>query len=201
MTAHIIILAAAVAAATFALVLLYPQPASAHCDTMDGPTSKDGKLALERNNLNYALKWIEADGEQELRSIFDKSLKVRALSPEAQELADRYFLENLVRVHRAGEGAPFEGLKPSGTPVDEKVAAADRSIETGDLAPLAALMPREQVPELERRFAQAMALKNYAVDDVDAGRAYVHAYVRFFKFAEGEDHEHGQHHGHGDHAH
>ena len=99
----------------FAFVVLYPQQASAHCDTMDGPTAKDGKLALESKNLNYALKWIEADGAGELRKIFDH-IKVRALGPDARDLADQYFLESLVRIHRAGEGAPFEGLKPSVTP-------------------------------------------------------------------------------------
>ncbi|NKW11041.1 hypothetical protein HGG76_24830 [Ochrobactrum tritici] len=73
---------------------------------------QDGKLALERNDLNYALKWIAADDTEELRKIFAQSIKVRALGPDAEDLADRFFLESLVRIHRAGEGAPFEGLKP-----------------------------------------------------------------------------------------
>lgn len=185
----------------FAFVVLYPQQASAHCDTMDGPTAKDGKLALESKNLNYALKWIEADGAGELRKIFDQSIKVRALGPDARDLADQYFLESLVRIHRAGEGAPFEGLKPSGAPVDEKISAADKSIETGDLTPLAKLMALELIPELEKRFAKVLKLKDYDSEDVDAGRAYVQAYVSFFKFAEGEDHDHGRHHGHDAHHH
>lgn len=195
----LMIIAAAIV--VFAFVVLYPQQASAHCDTMDGPTAKDGKLALESENLNYALKWIEADGAEELRKIFDQSIKVRALGPDARDLADQYFLESLVRIHRAGEGAPFEGLKPSGVPVDEKISAADKSIETGDLAPLAKLMASELVPELEKRFVKVLKLKDYDSDDVDAGRAYVQAYVSFFKFAEGEDHDHGHHHGHGAHHH
>lgn len=190
-----------VSVAAFAFVVLYPIQASAHCDSMDGPTAKDGKLALESKNLNYAPKWIEADGEKELRKIFDQSIKVRALGPDARDLADQYFLESLVRIHRAGEGAPFEGLKPSGVPIDEKVAAADKSVETGDLAPLAKLMTPESIPELENRFAKVLKLKDYNTDDVDAGRAYVQAYVSFFKFAEGEDYDHGHHHGHGAHHH
>lgn len=79
-------------------------------------------------------------------------------------------------------------------PVDEKVAAADKSVETGDLAPLAKLMAPELIPELEKRFAKVLKLKDYDPDDVDAGRAYVQAYVSFFKFAEGEDHDHDDHH-------
>lgn len=179
------------------MVLVLPKKASAHCDTMDGPTAIDGKKALETKNINYALKWISPDYEEELLKIFELSIKVRSLSPEAQELADRYFLENLVRIHRAGEGAPFEGLKPSGIPIDEKVAAADKSIEIGNLSPLEGLVSHEEMHELEERFKKVVSLKDYDVNDVEAGRAYIEAYVSFFKFAEGEEHDHGHSSEHG----
>ena len=93
-------------------ILAFPQRAFAHCDTMDGPTARDGMRALETKNINYALKWILPEAEAELSSIFQLSLKVRQLNDDAKELADRYFLENLVRIHRAGEGS-FTGLLPS----------------------------------------------------------------------------------------
>lgn len=184
---------AALATAAFSRV------ASAHCDTMDGPTVHDGRKALETKNINYALKWIGKEYEKELSGIFELALKVRDLSDEARELADRYFFENLVRIHRAGEGAPFEGLKPAGIPIDEKVAAADKSIELGELSPLKDMVSDQQFDELEKRFEKAMALKDFDVDDVEAGRRYIEAYVSFFKFAEGEEHEHthGHRKGHG----
>jgi len=175
-------------------ILAFPKKASAHCDTMDGPTAIDGMKALETKNINYALKWIMPEGEEELTSIFKLSLKVRQLNDDAKELADRYFLENLVRIHRAGEGAPFMGLKPSGVPIDEKVAAADKCIEVGNLSYLEGLVTPEEMPELERRLQKALALKDFDVNDVQAGREYIKAYVSFFKLAEGEDHDHG--HGH-----
>ena len=111
---------------------------------------------------------------------------MRDLGPDARELADRYFLETLVRIHRAGEGEGFDGLKPAGTVLDPRVVAADAAIEAGDLAPLAGLVPPEDVAELSRRFDRAMALRQFDVDDVAAGRAYLAAYVDFFKLAEGE---------------
>lgn len=187
---------AGIFAATLLLLSAFMVMACAHCDTMDGPTAKDGKKALDAKNMNYASKWILPEFETELREIFLLSLKVRELGPEAKELADRYFLENLVRIHRAGEGAPFEGLKPSGTPIDEKIRAADESIVRGDLSPLEGIIPAERFPELRERFDTAMSLKNFDPDDVAAGRKYIAAYVRFFKFAEGEEHEHM--HGHGE---
>jgi hypothetical protein len=169
---------------------------------MDGPTAQDGVKALESTDLDHALRWITADGEAELREVFERALAARRLGPEAQEVADRWFLENLVRIHRAGEGAAFTGLQPAGVPVEEKVAAADRSIEQGDLRPLAGLISTERWPELERRFAEVLERRDYDLHDVDAGRSYIEAYVRFFKFAEGHDHDHaGRQHAHAGHGH
>ena len=173
------------------LVLLVPKRASAHCDTLDGPAVRDGRAALATGNVNHALKWVPAEGEGEVRDAFALSLRVRDLGPDARELADRYFLETLIRIHRAGEGEAFDGLKPAGTALDPRVVAADAAIEAGDLAPLAGLVPPEDVAELSRRFDRAMGLRQFDVDDVTAGRAYLAAYVDFFKLAEGEAHHHG----------
>ena len=137
-----------------AIVVAVPTMASAHCDTMDGPTVADGKKAIESNNVNYVLKWV---------------------SPEAKEISENYFFENLVRLHRTAEGEPFTGLKPSGTAIDEKVLAADKSIEVGNLSPIENLVEKDKVPELKERFEKVMDLKDYDVNDVEAGREYIEA--------------------------
>jgi len=178
---------------SFVLIVLLPRRVSAHCDTEDGPAVSDGHKALETGNLNYALKWILPAGEAELRPIFSKAVKVRALGPDAAEVADRYFLENMVRIHRAGEGASYDGIKPTGTMLDPKVVAADQAMASGDLKPLMALIPADKHQELRRRFDKAMGLKQFDVDDLAAGRAYIEAYVSFYKYAEGEEHHHHHH--------
>ena len=179
-----------------AMVVLRPVRAYAHCDTMDGPAAQDGRRALETNNPNHALKWIGAEHENELREIFTLAQTARVQGREAREVADRWFLENLVRIHRAGEGAPYTGLKPSGGTVDEKVAAADRCIDVGTLEPLAGLVPAERLPDLQVRLAEVLARKRYDLDDLESGRAYVEAYLSFFKLAEGEERGHHAHAGH-----
>lgn len=171
------------------LVVSIPTMASAHCDTMDGPTISDAKKAIESNNVNYALKWVTPENEKEISKIFDLTMKVRNFSPEAKELSDNYLFENLVRIHRAAEGAPFTGVKPSGTPIDEKVLAADKSIEVGNLSPIEGLIEKDKIPELKERFEKVMSLKNFDINDVKAGREYIEAYVSYFKFAEGEEEE------------
>ncbi len=169
------------------LLILSANTLYAHCDTMDGPVIKDAKIAIEKNNVNYILKWIQPKDEAELRNAFNLTIKVRTLSRDAGILADKYLFETLVRLHRSGEGMPFTGVKPSGTPIDEKIEAADRSLEIGNLSPLKSLVPKETLPELEVRFKKVMSLRNFDVNNVSEGREYVEAYVRFFKFAEGEE--------------
>ena len=178
-----------------ALILIVSTGVSlAHCDTMDGPVIKDAKLALEGNNINYVMKWIQTADEPELREAFALTIKVRKLGPEAGTLADRYFFDTLVRLHRMGEGVGFTGVKPAGTPVDERILAADRAIEAGNLTPLAGKVPEDMMHELHLLFDRVMALKNFDTSDVKAGREYVAAYVSFFKFAEGEEHAHSDRH-------
>jgi len=167
-----------------------------HCDTMDGPVIADAKKAIDQNNVNYVLIWVSPETEQELRDVFALSMKVRSLNQDAQALADRYFFETLVRIHRSGEGVPYTGVKPSGTPIDEKILAADKSIDLGNLSPLTGLVPEAKMPELRKRFDRVMSLKNFDVNDVAAGRKYVEAYVQFFHFSGGEAEEHA--HGHGE---
>lgn len=121
--------------AFFGIVLLFTvlsENAFAHCDTLDGPVVQTARTALEKGDVTPLLKWVQADDEKEIRTAFQKTLAVRTKGAEAKELADMYFFETLVRIHRAGEGAPYTGLKP-GEAVDPAVALADRALETGSV--------------------------------------------------------------------
>ena len=179
------------------LAALKPVAVQAHCDTAEGPAVKDGRKALATSNINYALKWIPVDGEAELRDVFDKALKVRELGTDAAELADRLFLETMVRIHRMGEGGGFTGIQPTGTQIDPVVTAADEAIASGTDTALLPMVQEERRAELDKRFHSAVALKGFDVNDVAAGRRYLAAYVSFFMYAEGEDHEHEGHESHG----
>ena len=174
----------------FSLLILPANVTSAHCDTMDGPLIADAVKALTLDNVNYALKWVSAANESEIRDAFSLVMKVKGLSPEAKVLSEKYFFDTLVRIHRAGEGVPFTGVKPSGTPIDEKVLAADKSIEIDNLSPLAGKISENDFPELTERFEKVISLRHFDVNNVEAGRKYIEAYVQFFKFAEGEEDGH-----------
>jgi hypothetical protein len=168
-------------------------PLFGHCDTMDGPVAIDAKKAIDNNNINYILKWVMPNEEKEITEAYQLAMKVRGLSPEAKELAEKYFYETVIRLHRMGENMPYTGVKPAGTPIDEKIKAADESIAKGNLSPLDKLVPENKKSELKHKFEKVMTLKDFDINDVKAGREYVHAYVEFFHYAEGEQetHKHG----------
>jgi len=158
-------------------------PAQAHCDTLDGPVVAAARKALDSGNVNLALVWVQKKDEAEVGAAFRKARNVRKASGEAKDLADTYFFETLVRVHRAGEGAPYTGLKPAGE-VEPAIAAADQAIASGKLQPLGTLVAERMEKGLHGHFEQVMAKKRYSPDDVAAGRAYSSAYVEFVHYAE-----------------
>ena len=174
----------AIAASFAAITLGGARDALAHCDTMDGPVVQAGQKALATGELDYALVWIRAESEPELRTAFQHAVAVRKLTPEARELADRYFLETLVRLHRAGEGEPYTGLKPAGTDASPAIRAADRAVQTGSVRGARELVTDAVGAGLNQRFAKVMATRGYRVHDVAAGREYVAAYVVFIHHVE-----------------
>lgn len=173
---------------------LIVRPADAHCDTEDGPAVIDGRRALTSGNVNVALKWVRAEDEDEVRAAYAAAMATRAAGGGPAQHAERAFLETLVRVHRAGEGERFDGIKPTGTELPAEVVAADRSLRTGTIAPLRGLIPDQRWPELERRFREALTHQDFDVDDLDAARQYVQAYAEFLTYAEGHDTRHAGHH-------
>lgn len=157
--------------------------AAAHCDTLDGPVVAAARHALDAGNVNLVLVWVQKKDEAMIRDAFERTRRVRAAGGEARELADMYFFENLVRIHRAGEGAAYTGLKPAGM-VEPPVAAADKAIETGKLDELVRMISDRTQRGLHEHFAQVLAKKKYSPGDVEAGRAYSNAYVEFVHYAE-----------------
>jgi hypothetical protein len=161
-----------------------PALVSAHCDSLDGPVVKAAQEALRKGDPAPALIWIQKQNEQEVLEAFRLTLTVRKLGPEAQAVADNYFFEILVRLHRAGEGAAYDGLKPAGRNLGPAIPAADRSLAAGSLEPAEELLTEAVRSGLRRRFDEAAGAKNFGKDDVEGGRRYVAAYVSFVHYVE-----------------
>jgi hypothetical protein len=173
-----------VALLIFFLMFLVPGNVFAHCDGMDGPVVKAAQKALEPGNVNLVLIWVQKKDEADIKAAFQKTLAVRKLNSEARELADRYFFETLVRTHRAGEGAPYTGLKPAGRDLGPAIPAVDKALEDGSVGPLLKLLTDRAREGVLEHFKHAVAKKNFNKDDVEAGREYVNAYVVFIHHVE-----------------
>ena len=154
----------------------------AHCDTLDGPVVSAARKALDSGNVDLVLVWVQKRDEAEIRKAFQKTTVVRKAGGDARDLADYYFFETLVRLHRLGEGASYTGLK-SGK-VEAPVAAADKAIETGRVEGVTTLISERMHKGLEKHFRDTMAKKKYKPGDVAAGRAYASAYVEYVHYVE-----------------
>jgi hypothetical protein len=164
--------------------LFAPSSLNAHCDTMNGPVVKAAQKALETGNVNLVLVWIQKKDEAEIKKAFERTLAVRKLSPLAKEMADMYFFETLVRIHRAGEGEPYTGLKSADTEVEPGIEMADQAIDKGSAGELMKQLNGTVEKNLRTLFEAVRGKKGYKQDDVDAGREYVAAYVTFIHYVE-----------------
>jgi hypothetical protein len=167
------------------IAMMFPSPATAHCDGLDGPVVTLAREALETGNVNLVLPWVPKDGEPEIRRAFDHTRSVRQLGPEAKGLADTFFFETLVRVHRASEGAPYTGLKPAGLDRGPAIPAADTALESGSIEAVEKLLTDAVRQGLREHFHAATSHKKFDPNDVAAGRRYVEAYVPYIHYVEG----------------
>ena len=157
--------------------------AFAHCDTLNGPVIPEAKAALAAGDVSPVLKWVQPADEVAIKAAFAKAIAVRGQSPEAQELADQFFLETLIRLHRAGEGAPYTGLKDE--PVEPIVALADGALASGSADEMIGKITGHVAGAIREKFEKALEAKKHADESVEAGREYVEAYVAYVHFVEG----------------
>ena len=142
-----------------------------HCDTMDGPVVTAARDALERDDVDVALPFVPADGEDEVRAVFELARKARAEGGVAREVADLYFFDTVVRVHRRGEGAAHTGLQPAGLDVGPVIPVAEQAADTGDPAALLALLREELEHQVVHRLEEVRSLAAHAGAGVPPARA------------------------------
>ena len=165
------------------IAVLWAGSALAHCDTTSGPIIPEARAALNSGDVTPVLKWVKKENEAEIRAAFAKAVAVRSKGPEAKELADQYFLETLIRLHRAGEGAPYTGIKDE--PVAPIVALADKSLAQGSADDMIRRMSDHMAKGVKEKFNKALEAGKLKDKSVEAGRAYVEAYVAFTHYVEG----------------
>jgi hypothetical protein len=150
-----------------------------HCDSLDGPVVAAARQALDAADVDLVLPFVPENGEEEVRRVFAAVLPIRMLSEASREVADRLFFETVVRVHRAGEGAPYTGLKPAGLDVGPVIPLAERAIATGNPGPVTDYLTAALRDQIERRLDEVNALAAHKAQSVPDARAWVEAMLGF----------------------
>lgn len=163
--------------------LMQGHEALGHCDTLTGPVVLAAQEALNKGDITPVLQWVKKDQEKEVSQAFKRTMAVREKGADIKELADMYFYETLVRLHRAGEGAPYTGLMHEKS--EPATMMADEALQKGSAELLQKMLGKQVSDGLSYRFNAALDKKKRSVQSVEAGRAYVAAYIEYTHYVEG----------------
>lgn len=157
--------------------------ACAHCDSTSGPVIPEAMAALEKGDITPVLKWIKPEYEAEVKTAFSLAVQVRDKSPEAKKLADKYFLETLIRIHRAGEGAPYTGIKDA--PPEKIIILTDQALASGSADELIEKIQAHLAEAIKEKFNKALEASKNKDKSIESGREFVEAYVQYTHYVEG----------------
>ncbi len=183
------LLASALTIATAALVagvlaLSQPAAADAHCDSVNGPVVAAARKSLDSGDIKFILAYVKPEAEAELASAFKETLTVRQNS-QAQALADRYFFETAVRLHRAGEGAAYTGLTTK-TEYGPALEAAESALETGSVGDVKTLLGNALLTGVDAKYQAVLDARSTASREgtVEAYREQAEAELIFEKYVD-----------------
>ena len=158
------------------------RPVQAHCDSEQGPVAAAARDALEKGDVKLILPYVKPEAENELIAAFKQSLAVRKTGGEAKKLADRYFVETAVRLHRAGEGAPYTGVTDESTP--KAILIADKAMASGSLEETHTLLDQAMKNGIDEKYQAVVKARAEAekLGTVEAHRERVEAELIFEKY-------------------
>lgn len=157
----------------------------AHCDSLTGPVVNDARAALESGSIDGVLKWVRPSDEATVRDAFAQTRAARQQGDAARDVADRWFFETVVRLHRAMEQEPFVGLRPADWKPDPAIDMADKALLAGDVSDLERAVLAETRKGLRERFERVRQAREHRNESVAAGRAFVSAYLDYMRYVEG----------------
>lgn len=155
--------------------------AIAHCDTLDGPVIQDARKALDTKDVTPVLKWVKHKDEKAVRTSFTRALSARG--KKSAQTAENHFFTTLVKIHRAGEGASFTGLKPAGR-VEPSIIEADKAMTSGSPDALVKMITDDVAAGVRTRYEHAAATYKHKDESVEKGRKFVKAYVDYTHYVE-----------------
>jgi hypothetical protein len=135
--------------------------------------------ALDAGDVDLVLPYVHEECEDEVRRAFARVLPVREHGGPGAAVAEQWFHETVVRLHRAGEGAPFTGLKPADTDVGPVLPLAEEAVATGATDRVHAFLSAELDRRLRDHLAEVARTAAARDGTVAKARAHVEAVLGF----------------------
>jgi hypothetical protein len=140
---------------------------------------------MEDQEPARVLIWVGHEQEKELLEAYELAIEARQQGGPAAEVAEKYLVENAIRLHRQAEGMPFEGVKASTTLPPRDITIADEALVKGQVDELLALLKGELEEKVRGLFHSAWSQQADRHQSIEAGRRWVDAYVRYLVFVHG----------------
>ena len=151
-------------------------------DPHNGPVMRAAKMALETGNANYVLIWVSEKSENTLKNLLEKTYCERSSRKNLQNRAIDWYFETVNRFHLANKGALYTCLKPGGLDENPIVPKVERAIETGNFEKIIGVIPNTHAADVREHFHHVMDKRNYDLNNIAAGRAYVSAFFDFIGY-------------------
>jgi hypothetical protein len=148
----------------------------------NSPVMRAAKTALETGNANYVLIWIPEESENTLKNILEKTCCIQSINKNMQNCAIDWYFETVNRLQSANRRMLFTSLKPAGSDESPRVLKVEKAIDTGNFEEIRSVIPPTHSGDVKQRFQQVMNKKNYPVNNIAAGRAYVSAFFDFIGY-------------------
>jgi glutaredoxin len=153
-----------------------------YCETRNGPAIRAAKRALETGNVNYVLIWVPEESEKKLKNLFEKTFCEYKARKDGADITIDWYLETVNRLHKLGENRQYACIKTAGLDESPVILIAEKAIETGDAKEAIRFIPKACEDDFRYRFQHVLDKKNYDVNNLSAGRAFVTAFIDFIVY-------------------
>jgi hypothetical protein len=150
-----------------------------HFDEIQAPLMDAAKMALETGNVNYILIWVPEESENTLINLFERTCCQRRVRMEKYTVAAEWYFETVNRLHCARSWQQGPGVTSEMSDEKQIVLKVKRAVENGNIEEIRSVIPVTHARDVKERFQDVMNKRNYAVNNIAAGRAYVSAFTDF----------------------
>jgi len=153
-------------------------------DAGNGPILKAAKIALETGNPNYILIWIPEESENTYKNLLEKTCCERSVRKNTGDCAIGWYFETVNRFHYAGRCPHYVNMKSDGLYGSQIIPDVEGAIESGNFEKIIARIPDSHVADARERFHRVRNKRNYDINNIAAGRAYVSAFITFIEYVQ-----------------